>query len=348
MLSDDPTVCYVFFDLETTGCPQSGSIFHEYHRIVQISAVCGNNKFDSVVNPQCHIPSESTAIHRVTNEDAENAATFGKVFPLFRSFVKSQIKRGVVVVLVAHNAYGFDKLMLEKECARFGLRVPSTWKFYDTLVQYRTQFPELASKRLGDIYKLRFNEDLEGAHNSLADSMALKRLFELDILKSFSLQDCVPVHEQRYLFNEESVLKVRGIGKRTNAKLAQYFQTPSPTIGHLRLFLQNHTYADIELFIRTQMSCYKEQFVFSILCEIVQPQQPHLLFQSFPFLQHTFTVSMPAKAVETLMTKHRVRSAEQLKRFYLFKMKESGEQWDTLLKNINVNPFTVSMMMRSL
>jgi len=201
---------------------------------------------------------------------------------------------------------------------------------------------------LGDIYKLRFDEDFEGAHNSLADSLALKRLFERDLIETFSLDDCLPVHEQKYLNDTQSVIDVRGIGKRTHGKLAHYFQISSPTIGDLRVFLMNNSYADIELFIRTQMSCYKEQFVYSILCEIVQPQQPHLLFQSFPFLQHTFTVNIPAKAVETLMTKHRVRSAEQLKRFYLFKMKESGEQWDDLLKNIDVNPFMVSMMMRSL
>ena len=347
-MANDPKVSFVFFDLETTGCPQSGSIFHEYHRIVQISAVCGEDTFDATVDPQCHIPSESTAIHRVTNDVAQESATFGKVFPLFRSFVRRQIKRGVIVVLIAHNAFGFDKLMLEKECARFSLRVPASWKFYDTLIKYRTQFPDLPSKRLGDIYKQRFGEELAGAHNSLADALALKRLFELDLLQHFTMSETIPVHEQLYLSDDDSVLKVRGIGKRTKQKLSDYFQKTEPTLGDIRSFLSNYTFADIELFIRTQMSSYKEQFVFSILCEVVQSQQPHLLFKSFPFLQHTFTVTMPAMAVDTLMNTHRIRSAEQLKRFYLFRMKESGEEWDQLLRDLNVNPFTMSMMMRSL
>ena len=67
---NDPKIKFCFFDLETTGCPRSGSIFHEFHRIVQISAVCGDSTFDATVDPQCHIPSESTAIHRVTNDIA--------------------------------------------------------------------------------------------------------------------------------------------------------------------------------------------------------------------------------------------------------------------------------------
>lgn len=346
---NDPKKRFCFFDLETTGCPQSGSIFHDYHRIVQISAVCGNDTFDAVVNPECHIPSESTAIHRVTNDVASKFANFGKVFPRFRAFVKKQMKRGTEVILVAHNAFGFDKLMLEKECARFGLRVPTTWRFYDTLLKYRTQFPELPSKRLGDIYKERFGEDLAGAHDALADSLALKRLFEVDIVQHFSMNETLLVHHQSYLANEESVIKVRGIGQKTKQKISRIINIHDPTIGQLReRLVSGHSYADIELFIRTQMNCFKEQFVFSILCEIVQPSQPHVLFQSFPFLQHTFTVNMPAVAVEQLVTKHHIRSAEQLKRLYLFHFKESGERWDNLLREINVNPFCVSMMMRSL
>jgi len=348
-MADDPSISFVFFDLETTGCPQSGSIFHDYHRIVQISAVCGDQTFDAVVNPQCHIPSESTEIHRVKNSDVQASPTFAKIFPLFRAFIKKQIKRGVVVVLVAHNAFGFDKPMLEKECARFGLRIPPSWKFYDTLLKYRTQFSELSSKRLGDIYKERFGEDLTGAHNSLADSLALKRLFELDLRLHFTMDETLPVHEQRYLNDNEDVVRVRGIGQKTKAKLSRVLNIQDPTIGQLReRLVSGHSYAEIELFIRTQMNCYKEQFVFSILCEIVQPTQPHLLFQSFPFLQHTFTVGFSAETVNTLMIKHRIRSAEQLKRLYLFKFKECGEAWDTLLRDINVNPFHISMMMRSI
>ena len=341
---------FVFFDLETTGCPQSGAILHDYHRIVQISAVCGENTFDAVVNPQCHIPSESTAIHRVTDDVASQFGNFGTVFPGFRSFIKKQTqgKRGTQVVLVAHNAFGFDKQMLEKECGRFGLRIPATWKFYDTLLKYRGQFPELSSKRLGDIYKERFKEELTGAHDSLADSLALKRLFELDIAQHFDMNETLAVHEQQYLDDRQDVLAVRGIGEKTRYKIARAMQIANPTIGDLRNAVNGHSLADLETFIRTQLACHKEQFCFSILCEIVRPQQPHLLFKSFPFVQHTFTSVLPEAVIETLITKYRIRSAEQLKRHYLFKLNESGVKWDQLLEELKVNSFTVSMMMRSI
>ena len=348
MMNNDPKTKFVFFDLETTGCPQSGSIFHDYHRIVQFSAVCGDETYDAIVNPQCHIPSESTAIHRVTNEMASKALNFGRIFPLFRTFIKKLSLRGTQIILVAHNAFGFDKLVLEKECSRFGLRVPATWKFYDSLLKYRSQY-SLPSNKLGDIYKQRFSTELQGAHNSLIDCMALKKLFEHDLLPYFNIQDTLQVYEQQYLTDNQPAIKVRGIGRRTKDKIVALLQMErEPTIGDLRTSLMGCSYADIEMFIRMQLNCSKEQFVYSILCEIVQPDQPHLLFQNFPFLLHTFTVILPAYTVNTLLEKHKVRSAEQLKRFYLFKIKESGEKWDQLLKELNVNPFHISLMMRSI
>lgn len=123
---------FVFFDLETNGCAGTGSILNPFHRIIQISAVSGDERFDSLVNPECHIPSESTAIHHVTNEMVKNAPTFKKIFPQFRAFVKKGAKRNTQIVLVAHNALGFDKPVLEKEVKRSGLKSPDNWRYYNT------------------------------------------------------------------------------------------------------------------------------------------------------------------------------------------------------------------------
>ena len=345
---NDPKIRFIFFDLETTGGPNQGSIFHEFHRIVQISAVSGNETFDAIVNPECHVPTESTAIHRVSNSDTKEAPSFRFVFPQFRAFVKKQAIRGTKMVLIAHNAFGFDKFILEKECDRFGMRLPPNWLFYDTLQKYRSQYPELLSKKLGNIYKLRFDEDLSGAHNSLADSLALKRLFEADILPYFTLEDTIAVKKQNYLNNSESVIKIRGIGEKTRNKIKKVLTILDPTIGDIRNYLSGCSFADIEVFIRTQMNTYKEAFVFSILCEITQPENPHLLFKNFPFIEHSFTISLPTKSVEKLQKKYHIRSAEQLKRYYLFKLQENGDLWDKLLLDLNVNPFMIAMLMRSL
>ena len=80
-MASDPKIKFVYFDLETTGCPNSGSIYHDNHRIVQISAVSGLQRFDATVNPQCHIPFQSTAIHTITNEDVVGRPSFSKIFP---------------------------------------------------------------------------------------------------------------------------------------------------------------------------------------------------------------------------------------------------------------------------
>ena len=340
---------FIFFDLETTGCSKSGSIFHNFHRIVQISAVCGDEHFDQLVDPQCHIPTESTAIHRVTNDMANRTNNFGTVFPLFRAFIKKRATRGTKIVLVAHNAFGFDKLILEKECARFDFRVPTNWYFYDSLVTYRNKYPELVSKKLGDIYKERFREDLDGAHNALMDCLALKRLFEHDIIQHYSPEQLLQSNQQLYLNDNEDVIKIRGIGQHTRTKIKKLFSTETPTVGMIRaMLIPNSNLSELELFIRTKLSCNKEQFVFSILCEIVQPPNPHVMFQGFPFIHHTFSSILTPETVYTLLNTYHIRSAEQMKRYYLFQLKEDVKDWDKFLGTIHANSFSIGMMLRSI
>jgi len=340
---------FIHFDLETTGCQQSGSILNKFHRILQISAVSGEDEFNQLVHPEVHIPSESTAIHRVTNELVANKPNFGTVFPLFRKFIKNQTKRGTQIVLVAHNAFGFDKPMLEKECSRFGLRIPSTWVFYDTLLTFRKQFPDLVSKKLGDLHELRFGEPIAGAHDALADSQALQRLFNHDIVQYFTLTDTLAPFQQRYLTDNESVINIRGVGQRTVGKISHVLQTDHPTVGQLRTTLMSqYNITQIEQFIRTVLGTYKEEFVFSILCEIVQPSQPHLVFKDFPFCLNTFNSNtIKQSAIEKLQTMQ-IRSPVQLKRHYLFVLKENGQLWDNLLRDLDLRPFYISMVMRSL
>ena len=68
----------VFFDLETTGI----NITHD--RIVEISYIKvmpnGTTKENTIrVNPEMHIPEESTAVHGIHDEDVANERTFREI-----------------------------------------------------------------------------------------------------------------------------------------------------------------------------------------------------------------------------------------------------------------------------
>ena len=74
----DRMYCYVLFDLETTGC--SGvPTWDTHHRIVQIAAMHGERSFESLVNPEVHVPTASTKCHRKTNAQVRKAPLWAEV-----------------------------------------------------------------------------------------------------------------------------------------------------------------------------------------------------------------------------------------------------------------------------
>ena len=77
----------VFFDLETTGIDPARD------RIVEIALVKvlpdGSEESLSMrVNPQCHIPESSTAIHGISDEDVAGSPTFPEVAKRVAGFIE--------------------------------------------------------------------------------------------------------------------------------------------------------------------------------------------------------------------------------------------------------------------
>jgi len=338
----------VFFDLETSHCNGVGSIFNQFNRIVQISAVCGEESFDAVVNPECHIPSDSAKIHGILDEVAKEKEVFSKVFPKFRSFVKDKLTRGSIVVLVAHNAFGFDKFILEKECARIGVRVPLDWVFFDSLLEYRKRFPNLPSKRLPDIYEERFKEKLDNAHNALADSSALQRLFERDLRDEFNLQKCLPANQQCYVADAACLTDLRGVGPVTYKRFLRKMQLQSCTVGDLRQHTMYMPLAQKEIFVRTILGVRNESFVFSVLCEITQCANPNEMFSYFPFVRHTFPSQFLTRTTVDYLLNAELRSPEQLKRYYVYGLEENGDDWERFVEDkLDTSSYIIAMIMRS-
>ena len=100
----------VVFDLETTGLEADC-------KIVQIAIIRGERIFQSLVNPGRPIPPESTAIHRITDEDVADA-------PIFETIVDEVLAFMADGVLAGFNIRKFDVPVLKREVRQVGRTFP--------------------------------------------------------------------------------------------------------------------------------------------------------------------------------------------------------------------------------
>lgn len=184
----------VFFDLETTGCPDGAAIVSPYHRIVQLSAVLGapakaDDAFNAVVNPGVHVPRASAAIHGLDDALVAAAPPFAAVWAAFERWIDAALAAvGVAdperatVRLVAHNMFGFDAVVLARALARAGLPplAARRYRLADTLPPLRATTAHLdpltRPNSLEAWHARALGEPFPNAHNALADVRALRRV----------------------------------------------------------------------------------------------------------------------------------------------------------------------------
>lgn len=174
---------FIVFDFESTGFAPM-NLYSRYNRVIQISAksLSRNGKmFDSFVNPGFTITKWSQAIHHIGNEHVSGAPSWKEVWQQFLDFFK--LPDGEVFYMIAHNCYGFDQIMMEKEFALNGMKLPDNIRFIDTLPIFKDTFPAMDSYSLGNLYKFFYNGlEIQNQHRSDSDVHALRALV-LDILK---------------------------------------------------------------------------------------------------------------------------------------------------------------------
>ncbi len=152
----------VGFDLETTGLNKNKD------RIIQFSLV-GSDEDDSVinyealVNPQIKIPTDSTEVHGIKDEDVKNLKTFDHHIHELNELFND-------AVVVGHNVKRFDWPFISNEYLRFGEKIPKPKAIIDTLIIARKlNLPRPHS--LGRLCK-RYGVSLENAHDAGADAAA--------------------------------------------------------------------------------------------------------------------------------------------------------------------------------
>jgi DNA polymerase-3 subunit epsilon len=155
----------IFYDTETTGTRA------DKDRIIELAAYdpIEERSFTQLINPGTPIPSEATAIHKITDAMVKDASSFKEIFEQFISFCPKK------TVLIAHNNDAFDKLFLQAECKRTGISLPS-FDYIDTLKwarKYRSDLPRHTLQSLREVYGIVANQ----AHRALDDVIVLHRVF---------------------------------------------------------------------------------------------------------------------------------------------------------------------------
>ena len=79
-------------------------------------------------------------------------------------------------ILISHNCFKSDKILLEIESKRHGIVLPLNWFFFDSLMFARKKLPKRTSYTLNVIHNVFGFGDIVNQHFALADAFALRNI----------------------------------------------------------------------------------------------------------------------------------------------------------------------------
>jgi DNA polymerase-3 subunit epsilon len=151
----------IFLDLETTGINVASD------RIVEIALLKVNTDGREEeklmrINPEMHIPEQSSRIHGIYDEDVKDCPTFKEVARTLAQFMEG-------CDLAGFNSNRFDIPLLAEEFLRSGVDIDmKRHKFVDI----QAIFHKMEKRTLTAAYKLYCNKELEDAHSAMVDTKA--------------------------------------------------------------------------------------------------------------------------------------------------------------------------------
>ncbi len=163
----DPNQPYVVVDIETTGGRAA------QHRITEIGMVKMINgkivdTWQSLINPQRHIPAQITRLTGISNEMVSDAPLFAEIAEPIRQFMEG-------AVFVAHNV-NFDYSFIRQEFAR--LEQPFSMPKLCTVREMRKAVPGLSSYSLANLTE-HFGIEMTRHHRALSDAQAAADLLQI-------------------------------------------------------------------------------------------------------------------------------------------------------------------------
>ena len=160
----------VFFDLETTG------INVTQDRIIEISLIktMPNGRVANKtmrLNPERPIPTDSSLIHGIYDNDVKDAPTFKDVASELLQFLEG-------CDLAGYNVIRFDVPVLIESFAREGIEFDITHR---KLVDAQKIFHLMEKRTLAAAYRFYCNKTLEGAHGAEADTQATLEVLQAQV-----------------------------------------------------------------------------------------------------------------------------------------------------------------------
>lgn len=180
---------YVSLDLETTGFSPS------YAKITEIGAVRVRDgkvvdQFQSLVNPQTHIPSKVQELTGITDVMVENLDPIEDVFPQFIDWMNADASD---IPVLGHNVRKFDFNFLNAASADI-LGTAFNYTSYDTMQISRELFPHEHGHKLVDLIQRFDIADIE-EHRALSDAVQTHQCFEW-------MKQYLDSHNRQYAFRE--------------------------------------------------------------------------------------------------------------------------------------------------
>ncbi len=151
----------IFFDLETTGTSVTND------RIVQFGAIKvypdGTEENTNIlINPGCHIPEESTAIHHFTDADVADKPTFREIADKLLEYFEG-------CDIAGYNSNKFDVPLLIEEFARVGKAFDVNSHYF---IDVQSIFYKMEPRTLVGAYRYYCGKELEDAHQAPNDVRA--------------------------------------------------------------------------------------------------------------------------------------------------------------------------------
>jgi DNA polymerase-3 subunit epsilon len=181
----------VFFDLETTGVNIASD------RIVEISYLKIKPNGEEIsktrkINPEMHIPEESSAIHGIYDEDVKDCPTFKQVAKSLAADIEG-------CDLAGFNSNRFDIPLLVEEFLRAGVDIDlNKRKFIDV----QTIFHKKEQRTLSAAYKFYCGKELTDAHTAEADTRATYEVLKSQLDKYSDLENDVEFLSKYSSFNK--------------------------------------------------------------------------------------------------------------------------------------------------
>jgi DNA polymerase III epsilon subunit-like protein len=198
------------FDLETTGVDRLKTT------PVQMSLVMREEGaqrilFNSLCNPYQPIEQGASETHGITDRMVRNMPDYAIASFNLKQLVDVLIKKGDI--LVTMNGKAFDIPIIDRCLGQSMFGDVPHFDVYQASCRY---FPDLKSRKLGDLYRHFFGVALEGAHDAMVDTMAT-----LDIAERIRKETRLTFQELVKDLNEPKPYAIMPFGKYAGSTLDQ-------------------------------------------------------------------------------------------------------------------------------